>query len=254
MTAPGPVLCLDQLSVSVGEAAILREVSLELPAGGRLAVVGRSGAGKTTLLSAIAGLSSLGGGAITVAGQACASEGKQRVAPAQRGVGLVFQDLGLWEHLSVAETIAFATPGDRAHRRTRATELAGLVGLGDRLRAFPRELSGGEQQRLALARALAGDPKLLLLDEPFAHLDPPLRRDLSELVLEHVAARGLGLVVASHTLEDVRTLATTLCVLQRGRVAEVGPVSERLERPYSQALAELFALPAPTPPQESSAT
>ncbi|MEZ6184745.1 MAG: ATP-binding cassette domain-containing protein [Planctomycetota bacterium] len=237
-----PCLKLEGLSVRVGDAALLDAVDLELGPGGRLALVGRSGAGKTTLLSAVAGLCPLSAGAIAVAGRPCAAQGQQRLAPAQRGVGLVFQELALWEHLTVAETLAFAAPGRRPERRARAAELAGQVGLGARLGAFPGELSGGERQRLALARALAQDPRLLLLDEPFAHLDPPLRRELSALVLERVAAGGLGLVVASHALEDVERLCDRLCVLEGGRVVEQGDARARLAAPESAALARLFEL------------
>ena len=244
MNAPpaGSALRLDGLSVQLGDAPVLRELSLELAAGGRLAVVGRSGAGKTTLLRAIAGLCPLSAGAIEVAGQTCAQGGEQRVAPAAREVGLVFQDLGLWEHLTVAETLAFAGRGSRAERREKAGELAVSVGLGERLRAFPGELSGGEQQRLALARALASEPRLLLLDEPFSHLDPPLRRELSALVLERAAQRGLGLVVASHALEDVLRLGERLCVLESGRAVESGSVTDSLSEPRSEALVRLFDL------------
>ncbi|MCA8920422.1 MAG: ATP-binding cassette domain-containing protein, partial [Planctomycetes bacterium] len=108
--------------------------------------------------------------------------------------------------------------------------------------AFPHELSGGEQQRLALARALAGEPRLLLLDEPFSHLDPPLRRDLSALVLEHTERAGVGLVVASHALEDVRRLSTSLCALDAGRVVEAGETEACLAAPQSRELRELFDL------------
>jgi len=244
MNAPpaASALRLDGLSVQLGDAPVLRELSLELAAGGRLAVVGRSGAGKTTLLRAIAGLCPLSAGAIEVGGRACAGDGEQRLAPAAREVGLVFQDLGLWEHLTVAETLAFAGRGSRAERRARAAELAASVGLGECLRAFPGELSGGEQQRLALARALASEPRVLLLDEPFSHLDPPLRRELSALVLERVTQRGLGLIVASHALEDVLRLGERLCVLEAGRAVETGSVADCLGEPRSEALVRLFDL------------
>lgn len=244
MNAPstGYALRLDALSVHLGDVPVLRQLSLELAAGGRLAVVGRSGAGKTTLLRAIAGLCPLSAGGIAVGGRACAADGEQRVPPAAREVGLVFQDLGLWEHLTVAETLAFAGRGSRAERRAKAGELAVSVGLGERLRAFPGELSGGERQRLALARALASEPRLLLLDEPFSHLDPPLRRELSALVLERTTQRGLGLVVASHALEDVLRLGERLCVLESGRAVERGAVTDCLREPRSEALVRLFDL------------
>lgn len=237
---PPPALEAQDLRFAHGPRAVLQGVSLRLPPAARLAVLGRSGAGKTTLLRLVAGLIAPADGTIRLGPREASGPGRVLLAPERRGVGLVFQGLALWPHLSVEGTLAFAAEGTRAERRETARRLAERVGLGARLAALPDQLSGGERQRLALARALARDPALLLLDEPFAHQDPPLREELSLLLLELVRERGTALIVVTHQAEDALDLAEEALVLAGGRAVERGPLPRLLSAPGHEETARLL--------------
>lgn len=233
--------------VERGRRAVLDGVSLGLEPLGRLAVIGRSGAGKTTLLRAIAGLTAPTRGAVRLGGRLATDGPRVAIAPEARGVGLVFQGLALWPTMTVEETIAFAAVGTRRERRARGRALAARVGLGDRLGATPDALSGGEQQRLALARAIAPAPRVLLLDEPFAHLDRLLRADLVDMLLDLQADSGAALLFVSHDRQDVFDLARHALVLDAGRAVESGPVADLVARPRRCATAALLGLGALVP-------
>lgn len=221
----------------------LADVGFELAPGRRLAVLGPSGAGKTTLLRLLAGLETPSSGQLELGGALASEPGKLLVAPEARRVGFVFQDLALWPHLDVLGTLRFVARGEASEREERARALADQVGLGKRLGALPGELSGGEQQRLALARALASEPRLLLLDEPFAHLDASLRDDLQGQLLELCAARPeLSLVSVTHQVEAALTLGQDLLLLEGGRVLEAGAVEELVARPRTRGAVQLLGL------------
>jgi len=222
---------------------VLRDVSLACAPGERLAVLGRSGAGKTTLLRVVAGLVAPAAGVVRLGGAEASTAGRVVVPPEARGVGLVFQDLALWSHMSVAAHLAFAAHGTRGERRARAAKLAATVGLGDRLAARPGELSGGEQQRLALARALAPDPAVLLLDEPFAQLDRPLRDGLVGELLDLVQGR-VTVVLVTHQARDVFDLAERVVVLAGGRPVESGSVAGVAAAPRHAETVALLGLGA----------
>ena len=242
------------LSFRHGAREVLSGLELDLEPGGRLAVLGASGAGKTTLLRLLAGLEAPSAGELALWGAPASAPGRVLLPPEQRGVGLVFQELALWPHLDVAGTLAYVCRGTRAERRARAKQLAERVGLGQRLDAHPDQLSGGEQQRLALARALGPEPRLLLLDEPFAHLDPSLRRALQGQLLELASERAeLTLVSVTHLAEEALALGETLLILDQGRVLEQGAARERVERPTTAGGAALLGLGSLLPLTSSGA-
>ena len=213
-------------SLLVDAAVPLRDFELRvaLETGAEtLALAGPSGSGKTTLLRAIAGL--VPGARVVVDGEDWTS-----LPPEERSVGLVFQDYALFPHLTVRANVEFAGPAGDLLERLRISHLAG---------ARPRELSGGERQRVALARALARRPRVLLLDEPLAALDPhtrdAVRRDLRATLRE----LGLPTIVVTHDFLDAAALAERVAVLVRGRLAQVGSPERLISEPASPFVAEL---------------
>jgi ABC-type Fe3+/spermidine/putrescine transport system ATPase subunit len=219
---------IDSLGKRLGGRDVLRGLSLEVEPGEWLALLGPSGAGKTTLLRAIAGLEKPDGGRVLFDGRDMTS-----VAPRDRKVGLVFQDLALWPYLTVEEHLGEVTraPGPLLSR-------FGLRGLEGKR---PHELSGGERQRLALARAVAHDPKVLLLDEPFTSLDPVLRRALADTLAEFHRERGLTTIYVSHYFEAPVIRASRVALLRESRIEQVGALSDLRTAPKNDWVAAFLA-------------
>lgn len=239
------VLDVRGLRMSRGPRQILCGVDLSASRGEIVALMGLSGSGKTTILRSIAGLERFDAGEIVV-DAARLSEGMapRAARKALRGkVGMVFQFHFLFEHLSAMDNVCLAPVHvhrlPRARAEQRARELLEGLGVGHRATAFPRELSGGEAQRTAIARALAVDPPLLLLDEPTASLDPARCHELG-VTLRGLAAEGRTLVMTSHDDEFVGEFATRAIVLADGCVVEAGVPHEILSRPQHEATRALL--------------
>ena len=211
------------LSAGYGKAEVLHEVSLTVAERQLVAIVGPNGAGKTSLLRICMGLSSPSAGRITWGGRADR-------APLRRAI--VFQRPVMLRRTTAANVAyVLAQAGvPRQHRASRAAELLNRVGLADLAARPARRLSGGEQQRLALARALARDPEILLLDEPTANLDPAATRSVEEIVLA-AAQSGIKIVMASHDLGQLRRLAGDVIFLVRGALCEQGAAADFLDHP-----------------------
>jgi ABC-type sulfate/molybdate transport systems ATPase subunit len=210
-------LRLEGLRVSRERRPILNGCSAVFPGGQRTVLWGRSGAGKSTLLAAIAGLISPEAGTIRLGDEVlfCRSNEVDR-PPHTRGVGFVFQDLALWPHLTAVEQLELVARGLDRPGALSLLESVGLSGLGDRR---PGQLSGGEQQRLAIARAVASRPAVLLLDEPFSGVDRPTRRSLQHLLRE-MSPRVTGpTIYVTHSAEDAQALAENVVALREGRLA-----------------------------------
>jgi iron(III) transport system ATP-binding protein len=229
-----PAAELTDVSVVYGEVTAVSDASFALRPGEVHALLGTSGAGKTTLLRAIAGFERISGGEVRVGARPV--DGPTWVPPEQRRVGVVFQDYALFPHLSVAKNIAFGIPG-RDPNSTRVVELLKLVGLPEFGPRAPRELSGGEQQRVALARALAQDPAVLLLDEPFAHLDPSRREELRDATLRIVRAAGVAALLVTHDAADAMVAADKIHVMSEGRIAQSGTPRDVYRQPTSRTTA-----------------
>jgi molybdopterin-binding protein len=206
---------LDQVSLTVGGFRLDR-VSLEVPAGGYGLVIGPTGSGKTSLLEAIAGHLSLDSGRIELDGRDVTRE-----PPEARGVGFVYQAYHLFPHRNVRENIAYGLRS-RGDSGSRVEQLAQLLGIGALLDRPVQGLSGGEQQRVALARALAPRPRFLLLDEPFAAVDPALRRVLRRELQSIREREGVTTLQVTHDVEDALRMGDVVAVLAEGRVAQAG--------------------------------
>ncbi len=205
-----------------------------------VAVLGPNGAGKTTLLRALAGLEDMEG-RVVLDGEVLEDTEQGVFVPAERRhAGLVFQDHVLFPHLSVVENVAF---GLRAQGRPQAGAVArgwlDEAGLGDRAEALPRELSGGQAQRVALLRALATEPKLLLLDEPLSSLDVSIRAEVRRDLTRRLAAFTGVRVLVTHDPLEAMALADRLVVLEQGSVVQSGTPDEVTSRPRSRFVADL---------------
>jgi iron(III) transport system ATP-binding protein len=159
------------------------------------------------------------------------------VPPEKRRLGLVFQDGALFPHLTVSRNVAYGLKKFDQDRIAHCLETVGLTGKEKR---YPHELSGGERQRLALARAVATEPRLLLLDEPFSHLDPVLRRKLRDEIRSILESLGQTSLMVTHDPEDALAVASRVAILDRGKIVQTGVPSEVYRNPASQYCAERF--------------
>jgi sulfate transport system ATP-binding protein len=233
---------VQSLAKSFGEFRALSDVSLTVPSGELLALLGPSGCGKTTLLRIIAGLERPDAGRVRFFGDDVTD-----VHVRHRGVGFVFQHYALFRHMTVFDNVAFglsvlkrsARPG-KAEIARRVRELLDLVQLGGLESRHPAQLSGGQRQRVALARALAVRPKVLLLDEPFGALDAKVRKDLRRWLRRLHDELHITTVFVTHDQEEAMEVADTVVVMDRGRVAQVGPVDELYEKPASPFVFEFL--------------
>jgi ABC-type Fe3+/spermidine/putrescine transport system ATPase subunit len=218
-----PAVQLEAASVRLGGSVVLGPLSLDIARGEHLLVVGPSGCGKTTLLRAIAGLQRLESGRIRIAGE-LASDGPGLVVPPERRrIGMLFQGGALWPHMSARETLAFvlrARGVPREKRASRIAELFALTELTGLEERKPGALSGGEAQRLALARALAMEPGILLLDEPLGPLDAELRGSLIARLAELQQRLPLTTVHVTHDPREVESLATRTLTMRAGLAVE----------------------------------
>lgn len=219
------------------------DVFLEVAAGETVALMGRSGAGKSTVLGALAGLTPLDGGEIVFDGRVLDHPPRVRTAPMHRGIVLLGQDARLFPHLTARENVAFgprAAAVSASVARTSADEWlarVGLPGAGDRR---PTQLSGGEQQRVAVARALAAAPRVVLLDEPLVALDAVTASEIRAMLRERLD--GVTTIAVTHDAVDAAALADRLLIVERGRVTQGGPVREVLAAPATEVAAKIAGL------------
>lgn len=208
---------------------------------GAAGLLGPSGSGKSMTLRMIAGVSSPDRGRITLNGRVLFdSASGTNVPPARRKIGMVFQDYALFPHLTVAENVAFGLAHLPAvERRARVEQQLASMHIQELADRFPREISGGQRQRVAIARCMAMQPEALLLDEPFAALDPHLRRKTEEQLRETLARFQGPVVFVTHDMEEAFRFCTDLLVLNHGRVIAKGPKQDLFEHPRTVAAARL---------------
>ncbi|MBA2566064.1 MAG: ABC transporter ATP-binding protein, partial [Gemmatimonadetes bacterium] len=228
---------------SYGDRDVLDSLDLEMRAGQLTVLLGPSGCGKTTLLRAIAGLEPLTRGEVHVGNKIVTRDEAILVPPEQRPVGMVFQEHGLWPHLSAQDNVEYPLEVRgvaAAERRERARELLSLMDVNDLRGRLPGELSGGERQRVALARALIAQPKVLLLDEPLASLDTHLRRRLRQKIRRIHEGFGMTTLYVTHDREEALGLGDRIVVLRRGKVLDQGDSNELYISPRSAFSAQFL--------------
>lgn len=211
----------ESVSKHFEDRAVLREVSLRVEPGERLVLFGPSGCGKTTLLRLMAGFMAPDRGVVRLGETVASADGRILLPPERRGVGMVFQDLALWPHLTVRGNLAFGLKAQRLpkpDRERRIIEALAMTEVDHLALKKPAQLSGGEQQRVALARAIVLQPDVLLMDEPLSSLDERLRRRLQSVILELHRQLGFTLIYVTHQREEMEEMAVRIVRLRDGKL------------------------------------
>jgi len=230
-------LRLAGLGKRFGDVAAVGGVSLDLADGEHLALIGPSGCGKSTILLMVAGLLAPDGGEIHIGNRPVAGDGHW-VEPDKRRVGMVFQDYALFPHLTVTANIAFGLDRlPKPERSRRVQEVLALVGLEALSGRYPHELSSGQQQRVALARSLAPDPAVVLLDEPFSNLDRTLRESLRIETKAVLRRAGATAVLVTHDHSEALGFGDRIAVMRSGHILQIGPPEELFDFPEDEFVA-----------------
>ncbi|WP_059103044.1 ABC transporter ATP-binding protein [Shouchella shacheensis] len=234
-----PLLVCKQLGKDWTGTVVFTQVSFTLEAGTTLSLVGPSGTGKSTLLRGLAGLESFSKGEIWIEGENISAKRAE-----QRPIALMFQQPLLFPHLTVLENVAYGLKVKKVRKAERlkiGRDMLARVGLATYEKHYPFECSGGQQQRIALARALVMKPKLLLLDEPFSSIDATLRQSLRDWMRSLLKEEGITTIFVTHDKEEAMLLGDQVAVLIDGQLQQIGLPEEVYERPINQKVAHFFA-------------
>ncbi|GBQ99597.1 iron ABC transporter ATP-binding protein [Gluconacetobacter liquefaciens] len=234
------ILSLDNVVKSHGRTRVLHGVTLDIPRGQFVLLMGGSGSGKTTMIRLVAGLERPDAGCVTLRGRRVDSRSDGIfVPPERRGLGMVFQDYALWPHLTCLENIVTAMPGHGRDRGERARALLRDVSMAGLEGRYPAQLSGGQQQRVGLARALAARPDLLLLDEPLSGLDVEVRGRMRDQIRRLVRETGCSALFVTHDPVDVWRLADRVLMLEGGKIMQDATPDALYGRPLSPRIARM---------------
>jgi osmoprotectant transport system ATP-binding protein len=233
---------LEHVEKRYGPHAVVADVSFRVPEGETLVLLGRSGSGKTTTLKTINRLVEPTGGVVRVFGEPVNKQPKEEL---RRRIGYVIQAVGLFPHYTIEENVAVVPRllgWSKARIDARLDELFTLIGLARQRfgRRRPAELSGGQQQRVGLARALAADPPIVLLDEPFGALDPVTRREIQAEFVAVSRKLGKTMVLVTHDVAEAIAVGDRICLIEAGRVAQIGPAQELLFEPRTEVVRTFF--------------
>ncbi len=235
-----PLLRLDAIHKRFGAHEVLAGVNLKMQAGEVVAIIGPSGSGKSTLLRCVNLLEPPTSGRVTLAGvtvEAGRPVPGRDLKQLRRAVGMVFQSFNLFPHLSVLRNVCLAQERvlgrDRAQAEAVAMQLLSRVGLADKAHQFPARCSGGQQQRIAIARALALEPQLMLFDEPTSALDPELGLEVLA-VMRELAQGGMTMIVVTHEMHFAENVSDRVLIMADGRVVEEGPSGAVMRDPQSE--------------------
>lgn len=239
-----PDVTVEELSVRFGSTEAVRRVTLRVPSDRITVILGPSGSGKSTLLRSVAGLVEPTTGTIRVGDRVMFDASRRlNVPPEQRQLGMVFQSHALWPHMNVLENVMFPLRQrrvDRAEAHVRAARVLNMVGLEGFETRYPGQLSGGESQRVSLARALVYEPLVLLFDEPLSSLDAPIRAQMRREIRSMQEGLQTTMVYVTHDRAEAEELADTLVVMRRGAIEEIGQADQVLTRPASPFTADFL--------------
>ena len=241
-------LALERITRRFGEHAAVDDISLDVPAGQLLALIGASGSGKTTTLRIAAGYETPDSGRVLLDGGDITS-----LPPQKRGFGMVFQHYALFPHMTVGENVGFGLEArgvGKSQRRFSAQRALGAVGLDNAIDRSIQSLSGGEQQRVALARALVIEPKVLLLDEPLSNLDPTLRQSTRDELRAMLHRVGVPALFVTHDQEDAFAIADRIALIRKGKLLQVGTAEDLYDRPASLEVARFIGRSTIVPAEE----
>ena len=219
---------------------VVDDLSLSVAAGQVTCLLGPSGCGKSTTLRIVAGIDRPGTGTIRLDGEVvCAHD--TNLPPESRSIGLMFQDFALFPHLSVAQNVAFGLKEPRLQAQARVSELLDRVGLARFGENYPHELSGGEQQRVALIRAIAPRPKVMLMDEPFSGLDNRLRDGIRDETLSLLKEEGTAVLLVTHEPDEAMRMADEIALMRDGRIVQRGNPYHLYNQPVDKEAAAFFS-------------
>ena len=230
MTAK-PVLEVKNISKTLGGKLILDDVSLSINKGELKVLIGPSGGGKSTLLQCIHYLIVPDQGEVVLEGLSAAEMGRRNICAFRQEIGMIFQDFNLFDHLTAENNVAVALRKVKKQPKAAALERArqelARVGLADKAHLYPAQLSGGQKQRVSIARALAMDPKVMLLDEPTSALDPELIGEVLNVIVD-LSKSGMTMLMATHQIGFARNLTSEIVFMEAGKIAEAGLPSDLL--------------------------
>jgi len=217
------IISLQNISKSYGPSPVLKNISLNIVEGKFTCLLGSSGSGKTTILRLIAGLENADTGKIYFIGT-LANENKRILIPSsQREIGFIFQDLALWPHFTVYENIAFGLEVKKTDKiKSKISEILDFFGIDGQRNKYPSQLSGGQQQLVAIARSLVLNPKILLMDEPLANLDVKLKSKIRKQIKDLINNFSVTIIYVTHDHHEAFNMADEIVVLNEGKIEEVG--------------------------------
>ena len=234
------------IAKSFGDTRVLHNIELTLAPGEVVSLLGPSGCGKTTLLRIAAGLLAASSGEMHIGGEPVVDGSRFNAAPEARGIGMVFQDYALFPHLTVGKNIAFGMRMKKCYTkaqiRDRVEELLALVGLEGYEHRYPDRLSGGEQQRIALLRALAPHPAVLLLDEPLSALDFQLRKRLRQEIQKVQRQLGITTIFVTHDQEEALSISDRITVMNNGQIEQIGAPADIYQNPKTEYVAQFVGM------------
>lgn len=259
-TGAEPMVTIDNVSKIFGkgkkEVAAVKNVSLTVKKGEIFAIIGYSGAGKSTLVRLINGLESTTSGTLTVDDFEISGKRDLELQKVRTNIGMIFQQFNLMNSRTVAQNVEFplkVAGWSKGERTKRVQEMLEFVGLADRAKYYPSQLSGGQKQRVGIARALATKPSLLLADEATSALDPETTHEVLELLKEVNRELGITVIVITHEMDVVSSIADRVAVMEEGRVVETGSVYEVFSNPQTEVAQRFVATTVKQSPTGDSA-